>query len=361
MRKLALFLLLTLLGLTNCLEKFDFDRPDSIKGAVAIQGKLVKGNPSTAQVILRDVFDFFNAPRFITASRVYLLDEMGNKIELRARKQGFYRAEIPSDHPFFKVEFGGKYKIQIENLKGEDYESDFDELFPAPVPDKLVVKETQTEFINEVGTISVFDQLGFFIDTPLKPVNSTENSRLLWEIVGTAKVTDTPDAGRCFVSRDFAAKSCYANYTPVENYLIFDGSASSGDRIEDFLLNESSYTNLYAEGYYLTVYQQALSEPAFDFWSQVATTVNRTGSIFQEPAGNIPSNIKNTTNPEKNVYGYFHASEQHILRVYVSPELGRNPPMQCPLITMSGELAVFCCNCLQLEESTAEKPDWWVD
>jgi len=361
MRNTYFLLLLTLLCLTNCLEKFDFERPDSIKGAVAIQAKMVKGNPSTVQVILREVFDFFNSPKFITASRVYVLDELGNRLELRTRKQGFYNIEIPVDHPFFKVEFGSKYKIQIENLKGDDYESDFDELFPAPVPDNFVVKETQKEILDEFGKISLFDQLSFFVSTPLKPANSTKNSQLVWEVIGTARVTDTPSAGRCRVPKDLEPKSCYAQYTPVNNYLVFDGTSASGERIDNFLINESNYTNLFAEGYYMTVFQQAVSEGAFDYWSRVGTAVNRVGDFFQEPAGIILSNIKNITNPEKRVYGYFYTTEEHLLRVYISPELGRNQPMQCPIVGSSGDLAEFCCSCLLLEESTTEKPEWWVD
>lgn len=361
MRNTYLFLLLFLLSLTNCLEQFDFERPDSIKGAVAIQAKLVKGNPSTVQVILRDIFDFFNSPKFITASRVYVLDEMDNRLELKTRRQGFYRIEIPVDHPFFKVEFGSKYKIQIEGLKGNDYESDFDELFPAPIPDTLVIKETQTEFLDEFGKVRLFDQLSFFIDTPLKAKNATAKSRLIWELNGTARVTDTPNAGRCRIQRGLAPKSCYASYTPVKNYLTYDGTSVSGERLDNFLLNESNYTNLYAEGYYLTIYQQAVSEGAYEYWSRVGTVVNRIGDVFQSPAGVVTSNIKNLDNPKQTVYGYFYTTEEHILRAYVSPDLGRNPPMQCPILSMSGDLAEFCCNCLQLEDSTVEKPAWWVE
>ena len=272
-----------------------------------------------------------------------------------------FNIEIPTDHPFFKVEFGSKYEIQVENLKGDDYESDLDELFPAPIPDNFVVKETQKERLDEFNKVSLFDQLSFFISTPLKAPNATTNSRILWEVNGTARVTDTPNAGRCRIFRDPEPKSCYASYTPIDNYIVFDGLSSSGVRIDDFLINESNYTNLYAEGYYMTIFQQAVSEGAFNYWSRVGTAVNRVGNFFQEPAGIIPSNIKNLTSPEKTVYGYFYTTEEHILRVFVSPELGRNPPMQCPIVNMDGTQAEFCCNCLQLEESTDEKPVWWVD
>ena len=346
---------------SSCIDKFDFERPDSIRGAVSIQAKLAKGNPSTIEVVIKDVFDFFNSPRFLTAGKVLLIDEAGNELTLATKRQGFFNLEIPEDHPFFKVDYGLKYKIRIENLKGDDYESDFDELFPAPIPDNLHVEETTIEFLDREGNERTFDQLNFYIDTPLKAPQQTQNSRILWELVGIAKVTDTPNAGACTIRRDPAPKSCYAEYPPVKNYLTFDGINSSQDRIDNLLLNESNYTNLFAEGYYMVVYQQSVSEQAFTYWSRVGLIVDRTGDVFQEPVGKINTNVRNLDNPDQDVFGFFYATEQHPIRVYISPEFGRNPTNQCPLIGVGGEQADFCCNCLSLENSTDVKPDWWVE
>lgn len=361
MRKLTPLIILLLLH-TNCLEKFDFERPDSIQGAVSIQGKLVKGNPSRIEVTMRDVFDFFNTPKFLAASKVYLINEEGERLALQTRRQGFFTLEIPNDHPTFKIAYGRKYKIRIENLKGKTLESDFDELFPAPVPSKLVAQPTTLEFINRLGEATVFDQLSFYISTPLKAENQTINSRLLWEMDGIAKVTDTPNSGgRCSIPKDPEAKICYASYAPFKNYLTFNGAAASGDQIDNILVNEANYTNLFAEGYYLIVYQQSVSEGAFDYWSQVGAVVNRQGNVFEAPAGTIATNIKNIDDPDDKIYGFFYATEEHPIRVYVSPQLGRNPDRQCPLILMDGSQADFCCDCLTLKNSTTIKPDWWEE
>jgi len=358
--KYFLFFLLTLL-FPCCLDEFNFERPDSIKGAVSIQGKLTKGNPSHVKVILREVFDFFNTPRFLSASKVYLIDESGNELLLTTRRQGFFNLDIPIDHPFFKVDYGNKYKIRVEGLKGTDYESEYDELFPAPIPDDFYVQETTIEFLDQFGKETSFDQLNFYLSTPLKAENANTNSRLVWEINGVSKVTDTPN-DRCRVRNDPFPKACYASYPPVKNHLTFDGMKASKNRVDDVLINESNYTNLFAEGYYMIVYQQSVSETAFNYWEQVGTVVNRTGTVFQEPAGELSTNLRNLNDPDdSSVYGLFYATEEHAIRLYVSPELGRNQVPQCPLISRDGTLAEFCCNCLNLSDSTAEKPEWWEE
>lgn len=206
---------LIILFFTNCISEFDFVRPDSIKGAISIQGKLVKGAPSTVSVTLRDVFDFFNSADFLTAGKVLIIDEAGNELQLKTRQQGLFTLEIPEDHPFFKVDYGKQYKIRVENLKSQVFESDFDELLPVPVPDALIAKPVTVEYVNEFGSISAVDQLNFYISTPLKAENQRANSRILWELNGVSKVTDTPKANGCLTALGRQPKSCYLSLSPI--------------------------------------------------------------------------------------------------------------------------------------------------
>ena len=148
------------------------------------------------------------------------------------------------------MDYGDKYKIRVEGLKETDYESEYDELFAAPIPDDFYAQETTIEFLDQFGVEKTFDQLNFYISTPLIAENSTTKSRLVWEINGVSKVTDTPSP----ICRDFFdsfPKSCYVSYPPVKNHLTFDGVRASRNRVDDVLINESNYTNLFAEGYYM--------------------------------------------------------------------------------------------------------------
>lgn len=365
MKKITQIVLLVfiIIGLNSCLEKIEFERPDSIKNGIAIQGKLLKGDDtSIVTVTLRKVFDFTISPRFLSALEVVVIDEAGQELELKSKKIGRYTVEIPESHPFFKVEYGSNYKIRVQTSDNRIYESDFDAPSPVPIPTKLVKELTTIDIRNLVGDIEIDTQLTFFIDTPLKVTGSSENSRLLWEVEGIVKITDTPNAGgRCRIKKDPESKSCYVGTPPSRNYLTFNGKAVNGDSISRFILNETTFSNLFAEGYYFVVHQQSVSPAAFEYWSQVGRVVNRTGDIFQAPVGKVNTNIRNIEDPKDEVFGFFYATTEEVIRVYVSPQLARFPQKQCPEIFDTGEMAPYCCNCLDLEGSTSIKPDWWTE
>lgn len=340
---------------SSCIDKFDFERPDSIKDAIAIQGRIAKGNPSTVRVTVKEVFDFANFPKFLSASEVLIIDDAGNQLELDSRRQGFYNLTIPDDHPFFKVATGKKYKIRVSGLRNKVFESKWEELLPVPIPEKLVTNNVDIEVTNRFGVVNVFRELGYFIDTPLKAPNSTQNSRLLWELGGTFKLTDTPSAGDCFDGEAPPPKACYVTDSPVRNHITFDGTKSSASRLDNYLVESINFTGNLAEGYYVNILQQSLTEEAYDYWSQVAIAVNRTGDLFQQPTGLIPSNLQNIEAPNESVFGYFYATEEQPVRVYIEPN-GR--PI-CPIVSQNGVAAEFCCECRRIGSTI--KPDWWVE
>ena len=350
-RKLQfLCLSLILIGLSACLERIDFARPDSIKNGIAIQGKLTKDNPSKVEVSIRKIFDFESNPRFLPAKSVHIIDENNKELELITRATGKYNLEIPNDHPFFKVEYEKGYKIRVVNADGRVFESHFDSIFPVPKPRKLRVKVTPVTVQGRAGIITQREQLSFFIDTPLSLPGNSSFSRILWEFDGVYQLTD-------FGSRitNSEPKTCYIYSPPVRNYITSNPKSLVIDSL-GFKLYETSFTSLFAEGYYLEVLQQGLSEAAYDYWSQVNLVVNRTGDVFQEPAGKVNSNIKNIEDPTDEVFGYFYATEAEVIRVYVSPEMAKFPLSEC-----TGSVANYCFDCLLLDRSTDIKPDWWVE
>lgn len=355
MRTYSLAAFLSLLLFSSCLEKFDFERPDSIKDAIAIQGSITKSNPSYVNVTLKEVFDFANFPKFLSASEVLIIDEAGNQLELETRRQGFYYLTILDDHPFFKVETGKKYKIRVSGLRNKIFESNWEKLLPVPIPEKLRTDNVSTEVTDRFGIVRVFNELGYFIDTPLKAPNATQNSRLLWELEGLFKLTDTPSVGKCFDGEAPAPKACYIRDSPIQNYVTFDGTKSSADRLDNYLVEAINFTGNLAEGYYITILQQSLTESAYDYWSQVATAVNRTGDLFQQPTGLVSNNLQNIEDPSESVFGYFYATEERPIRLYIEPQ----GQATCPIVSQNGVVAEFCCDCRRI--GSPVKPDWWVE
>ena len=58
-RALKLFLVACFfLAWAGCLDKIEFERPETIDNGIAIQGKLVKGNPNSIRVSIQNLFNF---------------------------------------------------------------------------------------------------------------------------------------------------------------------------------------------------------------------------------------------------------------------------------------------------------------
>ena len=359
------FLFLILLTLTTCLDKIDFERPESFVDAISIQGKLIKGDPSTVEVKVQEIFDLRTVNQFVSVKEIFLMDELGNEIPLKPKQTGIYGEEIPIDHPSFKVDYGKQYKINLTTVDGVSYESAYDEIFPAVKPDSLTVKQIIKNVPNRNEDLVPRPFIGFYLYTPTKPKSSTQNARLHWEIIFTYKLTDTPQlftpSACCFVPMDREPKSCYITDYPVSNHLVFDASNLLIDRLDDVeMLVETPY-HLFAEGYYLTVHQQSLSEAAMEYWKQINLIFERTGDVFQDPVGKITTNFKRADGAKQEVYGFFYATEQSTIRVYADPELAGSPDNYCPPPGGPGCVPVVCCNCALIENSTPIKPDWWIE
>ena len=361
------FLLSILFFCGSCLDVIDFDRPDTIENGVVVQGKLAKGNPSVASVSIRKLFDFSSNAAFLNAREVLVIDEDGNQVELKSDGAGNFVAEIPNDHPTFNVDYGKSYKAKVSTFDGRNFESAYETLYPVSKPDNLRAEITQIEAVNSIGNIVMKDVMSFFIDTPLKPQGSSENVSLLWELEAVYKLEDSPESYsrfNCWPTRITNAtvnKTCYITSSPIENYVVLDGTELTSERVDDFKLYDALLNYFFENGYYFNVYQQSLSPTALDYWNQVNTVVAREGSIFQDPVGKIPSNFSNLDTEDEDVFGFFYATEQEVIRVFVSAEEANNPNKWCPQpLTEGGQAPADCCDCLTELGSTTTKPSWWI-
>ena len=140
-----------------------------------------------------------------------------------------------------------------------------------------------------------------------------------------------------------------------------DGPAIKSTAIENFTVIEITPTWIFAEGYYLTVLQQSLTKASFEYWRQVHQLVSREGDFFEPIDAKVITNLVNIDDPTEEVFGYFYATEEKLIRTYAAPEIADNPRPFCPEPIMFGSAPPECCNCLSLPNSTTERPIWWVE
>lgn len=345
--------------LPGCLDEISFDSPENQLENLAIQGKLIKGAPSVVSVSIARVsaFSGFDQPMPVEPARVSLLDENGNALDLVASGPGLFQLEIDDNQAGFAIREGHAYQIKVVMQAGLSYESGLEPLLPVPHALSMDIELSSRGEINEVGNIVENPYLQFFIHTPLTAANNSQRSFLKWEMEGCYRFIESTPNSSAF------PKTCYnKDAVSLGKVIVFDGPASGAGSLDSrHLLLDTKQDYRFSQGYYLTVYQQSLSESAFDYWDQVSQVVERSGGFFEPAPGKIKGNIRNADDPEEEVFGYFYATVQDTFRLRVRPEDAYYPTSFCLSSFAAGERNAVCFNCLLRPNSSLEKPDYWED
>ena len=347
---------------SSCLDEIILEDSVDLEENIAIQGSLVKGEPSKVDVFVSRLSNLtgVNLPKAILDAEVFIIDENGMELMLNNINSGFYELEIPANDPFI-VDINKTYQLKVVLVDGKTYESTFEMLLPVPKISSLGLKIVEREVTNTVtGQVTLQDWLQFNVNTPLVVAGNPTKSQMIWELVGTYQLTDTPTIS-CRPTSNFPdPKVCYiTEKINLDKVVTFDGTRFTTDAITEFPVFEGSINFRFTQGYFMTFLQSSLTTDAHEYWTSVNDILQRSGSLFEAPAGKIESNFKNINDAEEEVFGYFYASEQDTARIFVDPVFVGNPASSCPIEFDPLSPPSHCCNCLTLDNSTGIKPDWW--
>jgi|GEM_PF-359578 len=359
--RFPLWLLVLVFFSPGCLDPIELEAPKDILSAVVIQGRLTKGSPSVVRAEVSALFNFSGSSRrLIDVREVHLLDESGQSLEIPSVDLGVYELEIPEGHPSFRIETGSAYRLRVATRDRRVYESTPEPVLATPAAGNLSATIIDKEISNREGELAKVRFIQFSIDTRLTNAEGGPKARLKWDAIRTFRVTDLaiedPDPKTCYITQ----------FADINTLYLLDGGLIAGEEATGVTVHEEPVSNLFAEGYYLSVLQQSLSEGAFDYWRQANELIERTGSIFEPPAGKLRSNFTNINDPEEEAFGFFYATAPDTVRLFVSPELAGNPATRCPptgpLFNQSGDCAYpICCDCLSAPNSTVSRPDFWIE
>jgi len=331
MKKQPLFLigLLTLLHY-GCVDTIILDPDSDPNDNVVINGKLTFGEPST---IFVQVNRFRPVDRFSNASpvgveRVDLIDvESGNtyRVPVSTQRRGFF-GEIASGHPDITIELYRAYQIEVELDDGNTYRSTEQELYPVPRIEELTFALSEERGVSASGIAYQNDFITYQVKTSYERSDGQGNANLLWSRRGVFELDEMPG--------EMDSKSCYLEF-PIVNAMtpLLKGDAfSSGGGQSVFLDVFRSLVNYrYADGFLFTVFQESVSKEAVEYWDQVNTVINRSGTISEDPAGEVRGNMFAVNDPEETVYGLFYVVDQDSANVFISPADVGFPDPLCPI------------------------------
>jgi hypothetical protein len=137
--------------------------------------------------------------------------------------------------------------------------------------------------------------------------------------------------------------------------------------------------------------QLTLTKKAYSYWKATIEQNTESGDLYTRQLYQVRGNVRNISNPDESVFGYFYAAGVDKKRIFVNRPItpvemyysvctlnatdfelygwmfvGPAPPASNPLFvteSVDGRRALpgqECLNCL-LRGGSLEKPDFWID
>jgi hypothetical protein len=158
------------------------------------------------------------------------------------------------------------------------------------------------------------------------------------------------------LNASYDPRFCYISDILGKNEInVVNVRAVNGDSIRDLEIHETLADHRFASGYYYTVIQKAISEPAANYWDQIDRGTNRKGTIYDPPAGIATTNITQVEGDPLDVLGYFYTSGVDTMRLLSTRDETGNQPHLCAFKIVSD----ICCDCILILNSSYDKPSYW--
>lgn len=331
----------------RCVDPIDLVDKEQAISMLIINAKISKTNKTgRAEVDLIQSTFLTDRSFGVTATEVAVVNKDGKKLILDRIQIGRYVANESISFPFV---VGDRYKISVINGK-DVYESSMMELLPAP----------KIQSSNFVFTPKIDEQRGTTGNIALKVSTSFDdihkNKFLKWEVLRSYQMTEQEFG-------DPPRRNCYIldNKDDKLNEKLLDGRDFSVNKSFDYIVAERSVNNLFAEGTYYTIIQEALDFPTYKYHIAYNNLVQREGNIFETPPGPMPTNFRCVSDTTKLVNGYFYATQQDTTRIFIDPTQVGSPKRLCPVPPVESNSCpvVQCCDCLKLKNGTIRKPFYW--
>ena len=253
-------------------------------------------------------------PQMVSGATVTITDDQGATALLHERSPGNYHTDTLT----FRAEVGRTYQLTIETRDGNKYESSPCLMRPVPDIDSIYYGVDQV-FSEQTGEFR--EGLTFYIDTK----NEEPGSYYRWAYEEWWKFS-VPDPAifRYFndstiVPLQTINRTCYA-HTRSD---IIDIENTVSGHIGDFIMKPvlflaSDESDRLMIQYCLDVKQMSLSPEEYEFWHLMTEINEAGGDIFDKQPFQVFSNIRNLTDQDDQVIGYFQVSGVKHKRTYVT-------------------------------------------
>jgi len=327
--------LMTCLILVACIKQIDYE-PAEVPSTLVVDGVILAGNgPHTLKLSTTGRLGETTFPP-VTNAKVFLFNETtGSKFVYLHVGEGKYFIW----EGIFRVKTRENYFIEIVH-ENKVYRSR-----PERIPEPQHIKDISYRVEDDQFILEV--------------ENTTPDNGMLylrWELENIYTIDELichpfAPTHKCYIKDDFHI----ASIPLLDASLLQAGTTFKYDvatkRINFTFGNPQSFL----------VTQHSITAEAFDYWSRIDLVSNQLGTIFDPQVASVGGNIYNIKDPADQVLGYFRAIAQDTVVLFTNPGFFFDEFEILPYCGIPGfEIyAPGCCNCIELEDASWAKPDYW--
>lgn len=290
---------------TGCLDQIDLRQGDPLTDGIALSGRMwVEGTEASVLFRAGRLFRFNSnrSERIINADiTVELSDGTGHPLAYNI-EENIFEARFSLEQP---LQDSLRARIRVVTNEGDDYLSDWDPVPEEIIPDTLIPSQV---FNDEGEPVSIV----YNLQTPARRSDGS-GVPFLYRFSRSYRALRISEPIRYCYYLDSLRQTQITLIEPKANY--------SGDlRTIEIYTDEIDWR--YAEGHYLNITQDPISDAAYEYFSNFLGFQDRDRSIFEAPPGNLPGNFRSLTDPEQErICGLFYVTRPRIIRAGI-PEGG---------------------------------------
>jgi len=385
-RQVALFSVITSGLLSSCVERY---RPDDIylkQGQLVINAH-IDNKPGTQTIeISRSAHPEASSFNPESNCLVLLLREDGESHMFSDNDNpGYYTAEL--DASFLQA--GMQFQVQVMTEDGNEYHSDFDMIRPVPSIDSIYYK---VEEVTYLGDEDPTPGIRFYLDFDYE---NESYEYIRWELTETYEFHNPDMDAYVYLNRwtvrplegEDNPRICYITKALPVTHTLSTKDLEYGrySQAFDFIPNDSMEQKLLFR-YSLLVRQYSMGPEGFHYWSEIGSSLQSGGGLFDKQPPLLQSNIYNIVDEDEKVLGYFTMSSVQEIRgnaedipglnnqpnpyycLPVDSGPGSNRPTSYPSyfaratydgVTVYAQVRKHCVDCRDYKGSSAVKPDFW--
>lgn len=307
--------ILFLIMLAACIKPFTPELGSGAVNQLVVSGKVTgtEGWQEISVSLSSPVEDALFIP--VRGCEVNIKDDRGNIFAMEEEEAGFYRGWISQEY----LVNGRAYIVSMVTPDGDRIESAYDTLIAGASLDSVYYA------IEDIPTNdpSVFNtNMQFYTDLAGE---MTDSRYYKWEIDETWEFHSAHAAEYYYDGRfhevippDESKRICWTTQQVKNIYTLSTENLSQNTFVKFPLHAVDGHSPRLGILYSILVTQQSLSKDAFTFFDIVRENSGGFGGLYEKQPFSMKGNLVNLSHPEKDVLGYFYATNETSKRYFYS-------------------------------------------